>query len=173
MRKLLGSIALAAMLAVPSQAEAQLTLGAGAAFHGNFDFGVGVWGMTPMPSIHENVSIGGDFTFFFPDDGGATGVDFSYFEINPNLFYSFTGADASFTPFALAGVNIARFSVDSELGNVPGVGSSSTDVGLNLGGGISFGSGDSGVTPVVGAKLELGGGEDFVIFGGIGFPVGG
>jgi len=173
MRRLLSTTAIALVLAIPAQARAQLVIGPGIAWHDDFDLGVGVWGVTPLPSLHENMSIGGDLGFFFPDCGGASGIDCSYFEINANLIYSFAGEDMPVTPFVLGGLNIARFSVDTNVDLPLGFsyGASSTDVGLNVGGGISFGSGDGGIQPVAGAKLELGGGEGLIIFGGIGFPL--
>lgn len=169
MRKLFGTFVLAALILAPSQAEAQFTLGGGLAWHNDFDLGVGIWGVAPAPGIHENVSIGGDLTFFFPD---ADFID--YFEINANMFYSFRDTEMSFTPFLLGGLNIARISVDTDLdGTIFDFDASATEVGLNAGGGLSFGSDDGGIQPVVGAKIELGGGEGFVLFGGIGFPMGG
>lgn len=161
-------VALAAMLVVPSRADAQLTLGVGLGWHDDADLGIAVYGVAPTPSIHENVSVGGDVSYFFPDDD-FDDEDVDYLEINANMFYSFREPELTFTPFVLGGLNIARTSVD---GDLPGEGSD-TDVGLNAGGGIAFGSEDGGIQPVVGAKLELGGGEGFVLFGGIGFPVGG
>lgn len=169
MRTLLGTLALGAMLLAPSAAKAQTTLGAGLAWHDDFDLGVGVYGVASVPSIHENVSIGGDFTYFFPDF-----EDLDYFEINANMFYSFRDTEMSFTPFVLGGLNIARISFDTEETGIPGFefDASGTEIGLNAGGGLSFGSEEGGVQPVVGAKVELSGGEGFVLFGGIGFPVG-
>jgi hypothetical protein len=82
--------------------------------------------------------------------------------------YSFpVSADSPVMPFAFGGLNIARYSID-----VPGAGSfSDTQVGINLGGGVNFSAGS--LNPFAGAKIELEGGESFVIFGGIGFPIGG
>jgi hypothetical protein len=75
-------------------------------------------------------------------------------------------------PFALAGLNIFRVSVDGV--TVPGVGTfgggSSTDIGLNLGGGVVFPT--ESVRPVAGAKFEIQDGTSFVVFGGVGFPLG-
>lgn len=165
MRRLLGPLAVAALLLAPASAHAQVTLGPGLAWHDDLDLGISIWGFAPTPSLHENLSIGGDVTFFFPD---AENVD--YFEVNANGFYWFRDADLGVTPFALGGLNIARSSVEVS----PGADEDGSDVdlGFNAGGGISFGSEDLGFEPIVGVKIELGGGKGFVLFGGVGFPLG-
>jgi hypothetical protein len=168
MRKHLLIIAAGVLLAIPAQVEAQFTLGGGIAWHDDFDLGVGVYGYTPLPALHENVHIGGDFTYFFPDIDNL-----DYLEVNANLVYSFP-MEGSISPFLLGGLNIARISVDTGV-SVPGFSfdASATEVGLNLGGGIVLGLPDSSFRPLVGAKIELSGGEGLVVFGGVGFPIGG
>lgn len=157
MRNFTLALATAAALAVPGTAQAQIGLGVLAAFHDDMDFGVGAFVDAPMEGIHENVHLMGDFTWFFPD---VDGVD--YFEINGNLLYDFPMPEQNFTPFALGGLNIARLSADED---ETGLDFSDTEVGLNLGGGLTFGTGS--LRPSVGARVELGGGEGFVLFGSI------
>lgn len=166
MRKLTLALATAAVLAVPGTAQAQVGFGVLAAFHDDADFGVGAFVDAPMEGIHENVHLMGDFTWFFPDEDNFAGVDVdvTYFQVNGNLLYDFPMADQNFTPFALGGLNIARVSVDSEVAGIEGS-ASDTEVGLNLGGGLTFGTGS--LRPAVGARVELGGGEGFVIFGSL------
>lgn len=174
MLKTMTAFAVLGLLVAPAPTRAQFTLGPGLAWHDDFDLGIGVWGSAPAPSIHENVSVGGDVAVFFPDSP-RDDVDVEYLEINANLFYSFADPELTFTPFALGGLNIARFSVDEDV-DLPGgfpFDRSNTDIGLNVGGGIAFGTTGSGIRPVVGAKIELGGGKGLVLFGGLGFPVGG
>ena len=65
-------------------------------------------------------------------------------------------------PFALAGLNIARASAGDF---------SNTEIGLNVGGGIKFEAG--AFQPLVGVRLELEGGDGFVIFGAVPFRLGG
>ena len=182
MRRLLSTLAAAVLFAIPSQVQAQWIVGPGLGWHDDFDLGIGVFAVTPLPSLHENVSIGGDLGYFFPDCGGSSesgSIDCSYFEINANLFYTFQSeTEMPVTPFVLGGLAIQRFSVDSDVDiNVPGFefdyGASSTDIALNVGGGIKFNASDTGIQPIVGAKIEIGDGSGFVIFGGLGFPVGG
>lgn len=162
MRRLLLVLATLGLFAIPSSGEAQVSFGATAAYHDDVDFGLGAFAEVPVTALHENVSVRGDFTYFFPDVDG-----FDYFEINGNLHYHFPLADQGFTPFALGGLNVARASFDADLGGGFGsVSGSDTEVGLNLGGGLAFEAGS--LSPAVGAKIELGGGEGFVLFGSLG-----
>lgn len=158
MRKLTLALATAAAVAVPTTAQAQLGFGVLAAYHDDADFGVGAFVDAPMEGLHENVHLMADFTWFFPDAEG-----FDYFEINGNLLYDFPMPEQNFTPFALGGLNVARASVDID---TPGVDDASdTEIGVNLGGGLTFGSG--AMRPSVGVRAELGGGEGVVLFGSL------
>jgi hypothetical protein len=89
------------------------------------------------------------------------------FEINGDVVYNFpVSADSPVLPWAMAGLNVLRLSSD-----VPGA-SSNTEIGLNLGGGVNFITSGS-LSPFAGAKFEIQDGSGFVIFGGLGFAVGG
>lgn len=157
MKKLLLGMTMAGALAVPGSASAQVVVGPSVAFHDDADFGIGAFVMFPLEQFDPNLSASVDFGYFFPD---APGVDF--WELNGNVVYNFTvQADAPVLPFALGGLNIARVSAGAF---------DDTEIGLNLGGGIVFPS-DS-FRPMVGAKIELEGGDGFVLFGSLGFPVG-
>ena len=159
MRKLLSAAALVGMLAVPGLAQAQLTAGPLAAFHDDFDFGIGAYLGIPVPSLDENLSINPSFVYFFP------GNSFNFWEVNGDVVYRFeVSEDTPVLPFAMAGINIANFSVD-------GAGGSNTEIGLNLGGGVTFRT--ESLSPFAGAKFEMGDVDGFVLFGGLGFAVGG
>lgn len=162
MRKLTFMFALAAAVAIPSTAQAQVSFGALAAYHDDFDLGIGAYVGFPLESVYEGLRGQADFTYFFPDS------DFiDYFEINANALYDID-IESSVTPFVLGGINIARVSVDDPtgLGDAFGFDASSTEFGLNLGGGVAFDAGS--LRPSVGARIELGGGEGLVIFGQLG-----
>ncbi|MEQ1855633.1 MAG: hypothetical protein ABL963_04130 [Longimicrobiales bacterium] len=161
MKKLLSAVALAGMLAVPGAAQAQSMAGPFLAYTDDAEaFGVGGFIAIPLPALHPNISLVPDFIWFFPDAGNL-------FEVNGDLMYTFpVSADSPVAPFAFGGLNIARFSVD-----IAGTNFSDTNVGINLGGGVNFSAGS--VNPFAGAKVELEGGESFVIFGGLSFPIGG
>ena len=151
---LLGLLLVVALLPAPARAQDQLAVGPIASFHSHADLGVGAVVMFSLESLHESLGFMGDFTIFLPGD------DFSYFEINPGVIFEFPLEDSAILPFAMGGLNIARSSVDD---------ASSTDIGLNAGGGIKFGSSHN---LIAGARLELAGGEGLVIFGAYPFPIG-
>lgn len=161
MKKLLCILAVAGMLAVPGIASAQVTAGPAAGFHDDLDFGIGGFVGIPVPSLDPNLSIIPSFIYFFPD-----GID--AWEINGDVVYAFEVSDETpVLPFAFAGLNIQRRSAD--LGSLGSV--SNTEMGLNLGGGIQFRA--ESVNPFAGAKFTIGDYDGFVIFGGVGFAVGG
>jgi hypothetical protein len=159
MRKLFGTVALVGLLTVPGTAQAQAVsvVGGLLAYHTDLEaVGVGAYLSLPLASIHPNLSIKPDFTFYFPDGG-------DYWELNGDAVWRFDLADnPSLIPFALGGISIAHVSPDG--------GGSDTDVGLNLGGGIIFPM--ASVRPAIGAKFEIQNDTGFVIFGGLGFPLG-
>jgi opacity protein-like surface antigen len=161
MKKLLCAVALAAMLGVPASASAQLRAGPILAYHTDLeDVGIGAFLDIPLASV-AGLSITPSFIWYFPEDG-------TIFEVNGDAVYTFTVApDSPVEPFALAGINIMRFSYDAG----PFGSYSNTDVGLNLGGGVNFQAGS--LSPFAGAKFEIQDGTGFVIFGGLGFAVGG
>ncbi len=161
---------MAALVALPSHAWSQIQAGPFLAFHDDADLGIGGFVGIPLPDIHENISFVGDFGIFFPGDGGYEGVNTDYWEANANLIYRFALEDYSFTPWALGGLNIAHGSVGINLGDLGSGSASDTEIGVNIGGGVTFGAG--ALQPFAGAKLELGGGEGAVIFGGLVFTIG-
>ncbi|MDH3208243.1 MAG: hypothetical protein OEO79_16705 [Gemmatimonadota bacterium] len=162
MKKLLGTVALVGMLMAPSAVSAQTTIGGVLGYHDDFDaLGIGAYAAFALPQLHENISINPSFMYYFPDG-------FDAWEVNGDLVYAFpVSADSPITPFALAGINIMRVSFDAGVFGS----ASSTDVGLNLGGGVTFPM--EGFTPFAGAKFEIQDGTGFLIFGGAGFAVGG
>ncbi|HET9947361.1 MAG TPA: outer membrane beta-barrel protein [Longimicrobiales bacterium] len=163
MKKLLCTVAVAGALVVPGAAQAQVVLGPMAGFHTEdaIDaFGIGAFASFEVPSLDENLSITPSFIYYFPDDPRG------YWELNGDVVYNFeVSPDTPVLPFAMAGLNIARFSVD-----LNGASDSDTEIGLNLGGGVTFRA--ANVEPFAGAKFELQDETGFVLFGGVGFPVG-
>ncbi len=174
-KRLLSALALALALLIARapahEVHAQATVGPVLAYHNDFDFGLGGFVAVPIPDFAEGLSLVADLGIFFPGDGA--GVDVSYFEVNGGVIYRFAVDSDVVSPFALGGLNIARLSVDDEgAGPGPGPGRSShTDLGLNLGGGVTFLNAGA-VRPSVGMKIELSGGDGFVLFGALGFPLG-
>lgn len=162
MKKLLCTVALVGMLAAPGVVQAQMTAGPLLAYHTDAEaIGVGAYLGIPLPQLTEGMSIAPSFVWYFPDN-------YDYFEVNGDLVYFFpVSTDSPVSPFALGGINISRTSVD--LGGTFGS-ASSTDVGLNLGGGVQF---PGSLSPFAGGKFTIQDGTGFVLFGGISFAVGG
>ncbi len=113
------------------------------------DLGLGVryenrmLGMFPeSPNLRFALS----FDYFFPDN-------FDYWEVNANVFNLFRPNNARVLPYLGGGLNIARRSN----------GGRDTDVGLNVLGGIRL---PGRYRPFLEARIELGGGERFVVTGG-------
>ncbi|MGE0354185.1 MAG: outer membrane protein [Gemmatimonadales bacterium] len=125
------------------------------------DLGIGgriEFGLANMVNVPELKAIG-SFDYFFPD--APSGVDVTYWEINGNVAYQFTKVKGRILPYAGGGLNIAHGSA-----SFGGFSGGDTKVGLNLMGGIDFKT-SGRLTPFVEAKFEAGGGEQFVLSGGI------
>lgn len=109
----------------------------------------------------DRLVIIGAFDWFFPDEG--RGEDRTYWELNGNVAYRFKiEGTTAVAPYAGGGLNVAYSSRRPDGG---GDGSSSTDLGVNLLGGTLFGSGP--VLPFFELRVELAGGEQFVLTGGV------
>ena len=155
----IAALAAVAVFAAPRAAQAQVTLGPTAAFHGDFDFGIGATVAAPLDALGEGFGLLADFLYFFPEG------NLDYLELNGNVTYDLPLEDSPVMPFVLGGLNIARASVEAF-----GVSASNTEIGLNVGGGIEFDAGS--FRPTVGARFELSGGEGFVIWGTLPFALG-
>ena len=103
------------------------------------------------------------FDYFFGGAGGFgnfLGVDVNYWEANGNVVYTFSRT-GSVQLYVGAGLNLGHSSASSAFG-----GGSSSRLGLNALGGITFGK--RGRTFAEG-RLELGGGSQFVASAGVRF----
>ena len=154
----------------PTQAEAQVNFGPYIAWGDDADLGIGgrvdvglgnAFGVDSGP--FQNLFLNSGVTYFFFDcDEGFDDVDCSWIEINGNLAVPFTMEGSSIQPYAGTGLNIARVSVESDEIDFD---RDDTEVGLNVLGGIFFPISDlRGFGEI---KFELGGGEQFVLSGGI------
>jgi len=179
MRKLIGGMAVVAvLLSLPGLADAQrraaprrqaapqrpVSFGVQASFGTETDFGIGgrvVFGLRslfPTTPLDAHVS----FDYFFPD--APAGADVTYWEVNGNVAYRIRTTSRTLAPYVGGGLSIAHASVDVGTGSA-----SDTDVGLNLLGGTTFGAAATKVKPFAEARVTLGGGEQFVITGGVRF----
>ena len=162
-KSLAGAMALSLLAFTAPQARAQVELGPQLSIANDVDFGLGVNLGLPLTSLHQNLEFSGNFTLYFPDN-----ID--YWEIDGNIRYLFhLQGNSSMIPFAMAGLAIGRSSWDGD--HVPGLGDdSNTELGLRLGGGAKFPMGKT--TPFVDLGLTIGDLPDFVLRGGLTFPLG-
>lgn len=102
------------------------------------------------------------FDYYFPDG------DVTLFQLGVNAIYEFGIDNQAFTPYAGAGLAISRISWDySDFG--VNVSDSSTEPGLNLFAGATFGFGQ--MRPFAQVGLSLGDWDFFTIGGGLLFRV--
>jgi len=153
----LSLVALSATAAHAQRFGAQLDWGT------DSDLGIGARVEFPIALASEGILAGtyliGSFDYFFPDCESDL-VDCSYFEFNGNVAAP-VQVEGTLKPYVGAGLNMARASVD-----VQGVGGGSdTQLGLNLLGGLRFAIGS--LSSFAEARVELSGGEQFVVTWGI------
>ncbi len=155
---LLALVVLVFTVGSASEAQAQVKFGVQASIAEDTDFGIGgrVAGTVAPRRV---VKIVGSFDIYFPDGP----VD--YWELNGNILYMIPVQKSALAPYVGGGLNIAHISFDLPLLD-PFGDFSDTDAGLNLLGGIEFGQ---QVVGFVEAKVELEGGDQFVVTGGIYF----
>lgn len=116
--------------------------GAAASYGDNTDLGIGPRVLVPITAGELQLHIVGSLDYFFPDSGTG-GVDVTYFEVNGNVLLDIPLAEATVAPYAGAGLSYARSGVETP--NRSAVFTS--EVGLNILGGVRFGSG--GLSPFV------------------------
>lgn len=140
----------ALLLGGVSPASAQVYGGAQALFGSDTDFGVG--GRVLANIEDANLELVGSFNVFFPDG------PLDFWEANGNLFYHFHLSDTpSVLPYLGGGLNISRLSN----------GSSNTEAGLNLGGGVRFPM--ANVSPFIEARAVISDHDQAVLAFGIVF----
>lgn len=143
----------------PASAD-RMRFGAQVSYADDADFGVGVLLDYPMSRLLNNAPVFAQASadIFFP------GNDITYFELNWNVLYKFRIQSSPIAPYAGAGLNFAIASVG---GGCTGD-CSSSDLGANMVGGVRFPNAGK-LLPFVQVRYELGGGEQFVLTGGIHF----
>lgn len=102
------------------------------------------------------------------------GVDRSFLQLDGNVVASFAAPGASIAPYAGAGLAVAFVSSELEA-NIPGVDTdaSSTELGLNILGGVELPGALGFADPFVDARLTLiDGGNYFAIRAGLEIPLG-
>jgi len=144
-----------------TQLSAQIRFGGQLNYGDDTDFGLGPRLVLDDPALGEFRFIG-SFDLYFPDS--RSGVDADYWELNGNIVYDFeVKTSTKLTPYVGGGLNVAHAS--AKVSTPLPASSSNTDLGVNLMAGLEFGAGR--VRPFVELKVELEGGDQFVITGGI------
>ena len=161
MKRLLGTLCAVLLLSGAEQAYGQIGVGAQLSWADDAEFGLGARAVVDLTPFTNGLEAIGSFDYFFPDQ--PLGADIDYWEINANLAYLFRGVP-SLAPYLGGGLNVAHASVSVDALGVP-VGGSDTELGLNLLGGARINLGR--VKPFAEMRVELGGGEQFVIAGGV------
>lgn len=161
-----ATLALGFAVLAPTKAEAQgMQFGVAASYADDSDFGVGAFAKFHLADV-SNRAIGGriGFDYFFP------GNDATAWSLNGDALLNIATNNASMKPYIGAGVGYRHFGVGGAAGDACdtfNLDCSSSDVGLNLIGGLNFGK--SKMMPFVEAKLEVGDGSQFVVKAGIHF----
>lgn len=156
-RAVLGA---AAVLSVTASAAEAQRFGPQVSWSDDFDLGVGARIEYELPNLitsegpFSRTYFIGSFDFFFPSCPGD--LDCTFWQLNGNLAIPITATNIN--PYAGAGLNISRYSIDYDGlgGNFSG---SSTDIGLNVLGGLQFRLGS--LNAFSEAWIQLGGGEQF------------
>lgn len=165
MRKLFGLSAVAAIVAVaPLKAQGVVAvprepanLGIQASYAEDAHFGIGLRYENDVNKVISSAPARLHFIFAFDYFFPEAPVD-TYYEGNFNLTYQFGDMRRAIGPYFGGGLNYAKAEVTG--------GGSASEIGLNVLGGIRFRSA-SKMVPFLEVRYELGGGEQFVLTGGI------
>jgi hypothetical protein len=149
-----------------SSDDKKISFGVQASWGDDADLGLGARVQLDLENVKPGLAAVGSFDYFFPGNGGVTGVDISYWEANANVTYSFELKGRPFRPYVGTGLNLAHGSGSVDILGIS-AGGSDNNIGANLLGGVAFSKGN--LKPFVEAKFELGGGKQFVLSGGVRF----
>jgi len=161
MKRFLGVLCMVMLMSGAKQVYGQVGVGAQLSWADDTEFGIGARAVLDLAQLSSGLEAIGSFDYFFPEQ--PLGADINYWEINANLAYVFQGLP-SLAPYVGGGLNFAHASVSVDALGIP-IGASNTELGLNLLGGARFNMGP--VQPFGEMRIELGGGEQFVIAGGV------
>lgn len=159
MKSLAAATFLALLLIGPQTSSGQVQLGGQVDYGENTDLGLGgrsELGLpTPLP-----LRLLGTFDYFFPERD-----DLDYWEANANLTYTLPIPTSNWSPYFGGGLNVAHIAIKN-----PFEDRSRTELGANLLGGFKYVAGP--IVPFGEVRVEISGGEQFVLAGGLLFTVG-
>jgi hypothetical protein len=132
--------------------------------------GIGAEFVAPFELSNLDLSIMPSAEYVFSEDFGSgdAAVSTSVFQINGDVIAKFAPS-GSIAPFAGAGLAYVVFNVDSDFA---GVDFSSSDIGINLLGGVTFPGALAIGEPYAMGRLTLADGSAISIIGGIRIPLG-
>ena len=142
--------------------ERPIRFGVHANWADDAEVGVGARVQVGLADMYEGLRGIASFDYFFPeedDDFGVVDLDVTYWELNANLTYTLRG---DLAPYVGTGLNIAHASAGVSAADIDLGDESETDIGLNLLGGLRLSN-----RFFAEARLELGGGEQFVVTAGV------
>lgn len=142
------------------KAISQITAGAGIAYGTDVNT-VGIT-INGQYFVNAKLAISPDFIYYFPRSMGS-GFNFNWYEINANGNYYFSDQGTA-KIYGLAGLNLSIVSIPSI--GFAGVGSSASNMGLNLGGGADFDI-NSNITPFAQLKYTINSFGQLVISAGV------
>jgi opacity protein-like surface antigen len=160
----LAAAVLFSTMAIPaSAAERPVRFGVQGSWANDADFGIGARVDVGLADKRAGLGAVGSFDYFFPSDDELEllDVDVTYWEANANLTYTLSG---DLAPYVGAGLNIAHASAGLGIEDFTVADESETDVGLNLLGGVRLSD-----RIFAEARIELGGGEMFIVTAGFMF----
>ncbi|MEO1053366.1 MAG: outer membrane beta-barrel protein [Bacteroidota bacterium] len=156
--------------------QAQINIGGGLAYGTEIENpGIGV---NAEIFVKENIAIRPGLVYFFPKDlineAGSEDFKFKWFDVNINGNYYFE-TDGIVKPYGMAGLNFAfltvpGFSFDFIGGQIGTESETTTEVGLNLGGGANFELSGS-VIPYAELRYVLSDADQLVISAGVRFNI--
>jgi len=173
MRKLLAAVAVVGLCgmtgtvlsaqkarahAAPASSESSVRFGPQIDFGTDIDFGIGGRAEFDLRKAFSAPMFGAvSFDYFFP------GAPVHVWEINADVFYNIPVHHTTLRPYAGGGLDLAHVSVS---GCPAGISCSTTNAGLNLGGGTKFAMEHSKITPYAEMRIELRTGSAFILTGG-------
>lgn len=121
--------------------------------------------------IIEKLAVAPSFAYYFLEKNEFAKASFWEFNVNAHYYLLNEGP---FTVYGLAGLNVARSSVDFDFGDIGvdlgGLGGSASKVGLNIGGGANLDFG-SKILPFAELKYTIAGTEQLGIFIGVKYSI--